>query len=87
MAPHLPHKIIGIRPGEKLHEVMCPADDSYHTFEFDDFFVIGPTINFSNRNNDLSKTAAGEKERWLSRDLNTTLEATLTFSPLNSYRR
>ena len=27
MAPNLPHKIIGIRPGEKLHEIMCPADD------------------------------------------------------------
>ncbi|WP_421336820.1 UDP-N-acetylglucosamine 4,6-dehydratase (inverting) [Aeromonas veronii] len=61
MAPNLPHKIIGIRPGEKLHEVMCPADDSYHTFEFDNFFVIGPTINFNNRNNDFSKTATGEK--------------------------
>jgi UDP-N-acetylglucosamine 4,6-dehydratase len=30
MAPELPHKIIGIRPGEKLHEVMCPADDSHN---------------------------------------------------------
>lgn len=60
MAPELSHDIIGIRPGEKLHEVMCPADDSYHTFEFDDFFVIGPTINFNNRNNDFSRTAAGE---------------------------
>src|SRR5690349_7417090 len=28
MAPHLPTKVIGIRPGEKLHEVMCPVDDS-----------------------------------------------------------
>jgi UDP-N-acetylglucosamine 4,6-dehydratase len=27
-------KIVGIRPGEKLHEVMCPVDDSYHTLEF-----------------------------------------------------
>ncbi|TNI64410.1 UDP-N-acetylglucosamine 4,6-dehydratase (inverting), partial [Aeromonas salmonicida] len=27
MAPDLPHKIVGIRPGEKMHEVMCPADD------------------------------------------------------------
>lgn len=60
MAPELSHDIIGIRPGEKLHEVMCPADDSYHTFEFDDFFVIGPTINFNNRNNDFSRTAASE---------------------------
>ena len=31
MAPDLPHRIIGIRPGEKLHEVMCPADDSHLT--------------------------------------------------------
>lgn len=63
MAPELTQEIIGIRPGEKLHEVMCPADDSYHTFEFDDFFVIGPTINFNNRNNDFSTTARSEKGR------------------------
>lgn len=44
MAPDLPLKTIGIRPGEKLHEIMCPADDSYHTIEFDDHYVIGPTI-------------------------------------------
>ena len=61
MAPQLAQDIIGIRPGEKLHEVMCPSDDSYLTFEFDDFFIIGPTINFNNRNNDFSVTAAGEK--------------------------
>jgi UDP-N-acetylglucosamine 4,6-dehydratase len=47
MAPDLPQKIIGIRPGEKLHEVMCPADDSHLTLEFDDHYVIKPTIQFS----------------------------------------
>lgn len=47
MAPNLPHKIIGIRPGEKLHEIMCPADDSHLTLEFDDHYVIQPTITFS----------------------------------------
>ncbi|MGO8828555.1 MAG: UDP-N-acetylglucosamine 4,6-dehydratase (inverting) [Steroidobacteraceae bacterium] len=47
MAPNLPHKIIGIRPGEKMHEVMCPADDSHLTLEFSDHFVITPTIQFS----------------------------------------
>lgn len=46
MAPNLPHKIVGIRPGEKLHEIMCPSDDSHLTIEFDDHFVIGPTIKF-----------------------------------------
>ena len=47
IAPNLPHRIIGIRPGEKLHEIMCPADDSHLTLEFDDHFVIQPTIQFS----------------------------------------
>jgi len=46
MAPDLPQKIIGIRPGEKLHEIMCPADDSHLTLEFDDHYVLRPTITF-----------------------------------------
>ena len=49
MAPSLERRIIGIRPGEKLHEIMCPADDSHLTFEFDDHFVIAPTITFTQR--------------------------------------
>jgi UDP-N-acetylglucosamine 4,6-dehydratase/5-epimerase len=47
MAPKIPQKLIGIRPGEKLHEVMCPADDFHLTLEFSDHFVIRPTILFS----------------------------------------
>lgn len=47
MAPGLPTKVIGIRPGEKLHEVMCPIDDSHLTVEFIDHYVIRPTIQFS----------------------------------------
>jgi len=45
MAPDLPHKVIGIRPGEKMHEVMITADD--RVVEFDDYYVIKPTIQFS----------------------------------------
>lgn len=46
MAPDLPIKIIGIRPGEKLHEIMCPADDSHLTYSFNDHYVITPSISF-----------------------------------------
>ena len=60
MAPNLPHKIIGIRPGEKLHEIMCPADDSHLTLEFDDHFVIKPTIQFTDMS-DFSVNRLGEK--------------------------
>lgn len=47
IAPGIPHKAIGIRPGERLHEVLCPPDDSHLTIEFDDHFVIKPTIQFT----------------------------------------
>lgn len=60
MAPALKQEIIGIRPGEKLHEVMCPADDSFHTYEFNDYYVIAPSITFTSRNNDFSINALGE---------------------------
>lgn len=44
IAPGVPVKEIGIRPGEKLHETMCPLDDSHLTLEFHDHYVITPTI-------------------------------------------
>ena len=47
MAPTLEQRIIGIRPGEKLHEIMCPSDDSHLTLEFSEFYVIKPTIQFT----------------------------------------
>jgi UDP-N-acetylglucosamine 4,6-dehydratase len=47
LAPGMPIKIIGIRPGEKLHETMCPADDSHLTLEFGDHYVIRPSISFT----------------------------------------
>lgn len=47
MAPNLRLKIVGIRPGEKLHEIMCPRDDSHLTLEFEDHFVICPTIQYT----------------------------------------
>lgn len=61
MAHDLPHKIIGIRPGEKIHEVMCPGDDSHLTLEFDDHFVIRPTITFTSRGNDFTVNNLTEK--------------------------
>ena len=61
MAPHLKQKIIGIRPGEKIHEIMCPADDSHLTLEFRDHFVITPTILFTDHNNKFSPNKMGEQ--------------------------
>jgi UDP-N-acetylglucosamine 4,6-dehydratase len=60
IAPTLPQKIIGIRPGEKLHEVMCPLDDSHLTLEFDDHYVIKPSIKFTGPI-DFANNLLGEK--------------------------
>ncbi|MFM2478355.1 UDP-N-acetylglucosamine 4,6-dehydratase (inverting) [Celerinatantimonas sp. MCCC 1A17872] len=57
LAPELTTHVIGIRPGEKLHEVMVPADDSYHTYEFDDHFLIAPSISFNSRQNNFQVNA------------------------------
>lgn len=59
IAPDLPTKIVGIRPGEKLHEIMCPSDIYYDTLEFVDHFVIMPSTHFTNI--DYTINALGEK--------------------------
>jgi UDP-N-acetylglucosamine 4,6-dehydratase len=45
MAPDLPHETIGIRPGEKLHEIMITTDDARLTLELEDRYVIQPAFN------------------------------------------
>lgn len=60
IAPGISHKIVGIRPGEKLHEVMCPAESYHLTFEFKDYYTIAPTIEYY-RAIDFSYNALGEK--------------------------
>jgi UDP-N-acetylglucosamine 4,6-dehydratase len=60
MAPQLATHVVGIRPGEKLHEIMCPADDSHLTLEFSDHFVIQPSIRFHGQDMDYRINALGE---------------------------
>ena len=60
LSPGCKHKIIGIRPGEKLHEIMCPKDDSHLTIEFEDHYVIRPAIKFHRIVMDYMTNALGE---------------------------
>ena len=46
IAPTCKTEIVGIRPGEKLHEVMIPVDDGRQTLEFKDHFIITPTFSW-----------------------------------------
>jgi len=44
IAPGAQHKVVGIRPGEKLHEQMISPEDALHTYEYDDYYKILPAI-------------------------------------------
>jgi len=53
IAPECPIKYIGIRPGEKLHEIMIASDDARNTLEFGDCYVIKPDFNWWDNENHL----------------------------------
>ncbi len=46
IAPECKIKIIGIRPGEKLHEVLLPAEESRNAIEFDDMYIVEPNFEW-----------------------------------------
>ena len=57
IAPNLPHRIVGIRPGEKLHEVMITEEDSRTTLELNDRYVIEPAFAWWRRDTYLDNGA------------------------------
>jgi len=50
MAPDLEHEVIGIRPGEKLHEVLITEEDARQTLDLGDRYIIEPAFDFWGRN-------------------------------------
>lgn len=60
ISPGTQMKTVGIRPGEKMHEVMCPAELSGQTLEFKDHFVIEPAFYYQTRP-DYTTNGKGEK--------------------------
>ena len=55
------YDVVGIRPGEKIHEIMVPEETAHHSYEFDDHFVIAPAIVFFEKNMRYDKNKMGEK--------------------------
>jgi FlaA1/EpsC-like NDP-sugar epimerase len=53
VAPECRQEVVGIRPGEKLHEQMIGPEDAVTTFDYGDYFKILPTINTWDRSADL----------------------------------
>ncbi len=57
MAPELPHEIVGIRPGEKVHEVLITPDDARSTLELEDRYIVAPAFAFWAGNKALHENA------------------------------
>ncbi len=75
MLPGCSVKEIGIRPGEKLHEIMVTTEDSFHTYEYDKHFIVYPQVVWNDRQvPDLSgkkveegfSYSSGSNKEWLS---------------------
>ena len=63
MAPNLPHKVVGIRPGEKIHEVLITEDDARNTLDIGDRYIIYPEFSqhgkLSRQRRDAKPVSAG----------------------------
>ena len=71
VAPKLPQKIIGIRPGEKIHEQMIGYEDAAHTYEYDEHYKILPAIHdWSKDSNRIKNGKAVSKDFIYSSDNN-----------------
>ncbi len=77
IAPGVPRRTIGIRPGEKMHEVLVTEDECRHAREFDDYFVIHPSFRFWRRDEPDPggdglphgfRYASDTNDRWLTAD-------------------
>jgi len=61
IAPGCETTEVGIRPGEKLHELMIPADDARRTLEFDHYYIICPELDYWQRSNHTAGRAVAER--------------------------
>lgn len=86
MAPNLKHKIIGIRPGEKLHEKMCSANEAHQILEFKKFFLIQPSIIFTEKKINYKKNSLNETGKRVPENFEYTSENNSVFLNINQIK-
>ncbi|KKG07359.1 UDP-N-acetylglucosamine 4,6-dehydratase (inverting) [Methanosarcina sp. 2.H.A.1B.4] len=69
IAPEAKKEIVGIRPGEKLHEIMITEDEARHAKEFSDYFIIEPEFAFWDKENHMDGKSLPQGYRYSS-DIN-----------------
>jgi UDP-N-acetylglucosamine 4,6-dehydratase (inverting) len=80
IAPNLEHRVVGIRPGEKIHEEMITSSDSFNTYDMGKYYVILPTVPIWNLDDFITESKAkkvpqgfsynsGSNEEWVSAEV------------------
>jgi UDP-N-acetylglucosamine 4,6-dehydratase/5-epimerase len=62
IAPKIPIKIVGVRPGEKIHEILISNEDARNTIEFKDYYIIKPEFGFKKISSKLGKSVNNQFE-------------------------
>ena len=83
IAPKCKREVIGIRPGEKINEILLTGEEAHHTKEFDNYFIVKPEHHFWGKGNYKKgkllpsnfKYSSGNNDHWLTKaELNKMLE-------------
>lgn len=85
LSPEIKTKITGIRPGEKLHELMCTINDARMTLDFSDHYVIKPGITCS-FHADYEVNAVGERGQYVTEDFEYSSETNPWFLTIDEIR-
>ena len=84
--PNKKFNIIGIRPGEKLHEIMFSSDDAIRTLEFKNHYVLIPTIKFYERPHNFISNPNGEKGTFVKKNFEYSSEKNDTFLSIDQIK-
>jgi len=80
-------KVTGIRPGEKLSEVLCSKDEFFNTIEFKDYYVLKPAIRFVDKDVDYTKSKENEKGKFVEKDFEYSSSNNKTFLSVNDLKK
>ena len=79
-------KIVGIRPGEKIHEVLTAKDESHLVIQFKDYFIIVPTTSSKKKMNTYKSSRTGEKGKTVNKDFYYSSDINKNFLSINELK-